>query len=145
MDVFVCGVAGTLGKQPVGRALGSPSRQTRQLGFCATLDEWQRESGRLAVCWRTAVAQLESAFLEETPAPFAPYLWSQKCPGAFCYGERETEMAVNHRLTDKLECPSVGRSSLQTMPGELLPKQCNLTRKAFWDTHESSPLAPVPL
>lgn len=41
VDVFVCGMAG-LRKQPVGRALGSPSRQTRQLGCCCTeLDEWQ--------------------------------------------------------------------------------------------------------
>lgn len=29
------------GKQPVGRALGSPSRQTQQLGCCVELDEWQ--------------------------------------------------------------------------------------------------------
>jgi hypothetical protein len=42
VDVFVCGVAGTLGKQPVGRALGSPSRQTRQLGSCTS---WMNGSG----------------------------------------------------------------------------------------------------
>lgn len=29
-----------IGKQPVGRALGSPSRQAQQLGCCTEMDEW---------------------------------------------------------------------------------------------------------
>lgn len=62
VDVFVCGMAG-LGKQSVGRALGSPSRQTRQLG-CRCWAGWMA-AGR-ETC---SVAERVSTPGEETLQP----------------------------------------------------------------------------
>lgn len=75
------------GKQPVGRALGSPSRQTQQLGCCTELDEWQWGVRRKACCLllENRVAQPDSAFLGESkaPAPFAPYPWNPESDPCF--------------------------------------------------------------
>lgn len=80
------------GKQPVGRALGSPSRQTQQLGGSAELDEWQwgvRGSLLSArVCGGgersgTARVSLLGGVGDKTPTPLVPYPWSLESAPSF--------------------------------------------------------------
>lgn len=68
-----------IGKQPVGRALGSPSRQTEQLGCRTELDEWQWRVRRgLLSAHRERGGTLKSALLDgtNTPSLSAPSPWS---------------------------------------------------------------------
>ena len=65
-----------IGKQPVGRALGSPSRQAQQLGSCTELDEWPwgvRRSLLSAHGEQGGTLKPASLGRSKTPALFAPY------------------------------------------------------------------------
>lgn len=100
-----------IGKQPVGRALGSPSRQTRQLGCCSELDEWQWAVRRsLRVCWRGAGGHTQDSITAEkhnsSPScslPLEPRKGSMFPTAILGKGEAR---AGNHRLMAEIECPS---------------------------------------
>lgn len=101
-----------IGKQPVGRALGSPSRQTEQLGCRTELDEWQWRVRRgLLSAHRERGGTLKSALLDgtNTPKPFCSFsLEPRKCAmlSAAIRGKRESRLAGSHRLMAKIECQS---------------------------------------
>lgn len=83
-----------IGKQPVGRAFGSPSRQAEQL------DEWHWRVRRgLLSAHRERGGILKSALLDgtDTPKPFCSfYLEPRKCAvfSAAIRGKRESRLAV---------------------------------------------------
>ena len=101
-----------IGKQPVGRALGSPSRQTEQLGCRTELDEWQWRVRRgLLSAHGEQGGTLKSALSHgtNTPKPFCSfYLKPSKCAmlSAAIQRKRESRLAENHRLMAKIECQS---------------------------------------
>lgn len=101
-----------IGKQPVGRALGSPSRQTEQLGCRTELDEWQWRVRRgLLSAHGEQGGTLKSALSHgtNTPKPFCSfYLKPSKCAmlSAAIQRKRESRLAENHRLMTKIECQS---------------------------------------
>ena len=87
-----------IGKQPVGRALGSPSRQTEQLGCRTELDEWQWRVRRgLLSAHGEQGGTLKSALLDGT---------NTATLSAAIQGKRESRLAGNHRLMAKIECQS---------------------------------------
>lgn len=129
-----------LGKQPVGRALGSPSRQTQQLGCCTVLDEWQwgERGGSLSAKVQQGGTAIGSITAEkETPALFAPTCGASRVPrvlSAAMVGKRETRLTVNPGLTAKIECQSkVYEVQVHRMCQEWFFLK-NITRKVFWDT-----------
>lgn len=100
------------GKQPVGRALGSPSRQTQQLGCCRELDEWQwgvRRSLLSAHGEQSGTARVSVIGEKQNPSPICSLsLEPGKHPvlSAATLCKRENRLAVNHRLMAKIECQS---------------------------------------
>lgn len=101
-----------LGKQPVGRALGSPSRQTQQLGCCTELDEWQwgvRRSLLSAPGEQCDTARVSIIEEKQNSSLLCSLSWEPgKCPmlSTATLSKRENGLAVNHRLTAKIECQS---------------------------------------
>lgn len=99
------------GKQPEGRALGSPSRQTQQLGFCTELDEWQWGVRSLLSPRGEQGGTVRVSVLGEkqNSSPLCSLsMEPRKCPmlSAAIQSKSENRLAVNHRLMVKRECQS---------------------------------------